>query len=123
MNFILSLVLNFILAAIGNWLGYWWVIFPSSFLICGSINKKAWPAFLSGYISIFLLWISLSWFYSRDGGRLLWQRMANLFYLHYPILLFLVSAFYGGLCAGMAAWCGRIVLDFLGIRQEHLYRW
>lgn len=123
MNFIISLLLNLIIAALGNWLGYWWVIFPSSFIICGFINKKVWPAFLSAFISIFLLWTSMAWFYSRDGGSLLWQRMADLFYLHYPIFLFLASASFGGLCAGMSAWCGRIVSDFLGIRKEHQYRW
>lgn len=123
MNFVISFILNLIVIAIGSWLGHWWVIFIASFVICGIINKKELPSFLSGFSSVFILWFVLSWYVTKDNGQLLLERMTSVFHVGYPIVLITITSLFGGLCGGMSALVGRTFMNLLGIRKEHQYRW
>jgi hypothetical protein len=98
---LLSLVLQFFLP--------WWIIAIIAFGAAYWKASSAKTAFFSGFLAIVIVWaIKSSFTHIRTEG-ILSNRIAELFLLPSPLLLIVITAFFGGLVGGMAALSGFFV--------------
>lgn len=102
MVFIVVLVLGFLLQLVLPW----WVVIVISFGTAGLIGKTAKISFWQPFIAILLLWAGVALYKSIPNHHLLSERVAQLFGLKYWIAILIVTAFLGGLVAGISGYCG-----------------
>lgn len=104
MKFIVSLFLIALLSFAACLYLPWWTIGIVSFLVVVAIPQPPGFSFLCGFLSLFILWGSLSFWLSSNNAHLLAHRM-SLVILKFdnPFLLILVTALVGGVIAGLAA--------------------
>ncbi len=85
----------------------WWIIAVTAFVVAVSIPQKGYLAFLSGFAALFLLWGIQALIIDANNHHLLSVKIAQLLPLGGSyILLIIITAFIGGLVAGMAALTG-----------------
>jgi hypothetical protein len=85
----------------------WWTIAIVAFIVSALIPQRPWVSFLSGFIALFLLWGSLSFWISSNNDHILGHRVSKLILsLDSPVLLILLTALIGGLIAGFGALTG-----------------
>jgi hypothetical protein len=81
----------------------WWTVAIAAFL-CGLIfNTKA--NFAAGFLGVALLWLLKAWLIDSTAAAPLSERVAAIMGFSKPIL-FVVTAFIGGLVGGFAAMTG-----------------
>ena len=113
MKFIVTLLLMSILAFSACLFMPWWSIAITSFLVGVFIPQKKGIAFLSGFLSLFLLWLGLTFWISHQNNDILAHRISLLILKKdSPLLLMLVTALIGGLVSGMAALTGSLMRSF-----------
>lgn len=109
MKFITAIILTALLTyAIGLFTSLPWYSFVFCALIVSiAIHQKAWKAFLSGFIAVFLLWIVLAIIIDNANEHILSKKVAEILPLNgnYFLLIF-ITGFVGGLLAGMSALTG-----------------
>ena len=109
MKFLISFILIGVLSfAACTWFP-WWSIAIVSFIVCLAIPQSALSAFLAGFFSIGLLWLSLSYYISNNNNHLLTGRI-SLLILHSinPLMLILLTGLIGGLISGLGGLCGNL---------------
>lgn len=107
MKFIIALILTALLAFISGLYFPWWGMAITSALVAVAIPQKAWKAFLSGFLGLFLLWAGLAFWIDMKNNHILSVKIASILPLggsHVAIIL--VTGFIGGLVAGLAALTG-----------------
>lgn len=107
MKFTVSILITALLAfAAGLYMG-WWSVALAAFIVAIAIHQAPFKAWLSGFLSIFLLWGGLSLWIDNANQHLLSQKIAIIFPLGgSAILLILVTALIGALVSGFAALTG-----------------
>lgn len=107
MKFIVAPLLTALLAFVGGLWLMWWSIAIAGFLIALLVHQSSGKAFLSGFLGLFLFWgLFAAWIDMKNGG-IMARRIAELLPLGgNPVLLILVTAFVGGLVAGLGAMSG-----------------
>lgn len=107
MKFLVALVLTIILSFIAGLYFPWWSIAITAFLVALLVHQKAWKAFLSGFLGLFLLWAALAEWIDIKNDNILSARIAELLGIgHNSLLLVLITGLAGGLVAGFAALSG-----------------
>ncbi|MEO8406340.1 MAG: hypothetical protein ABI480_17150 [Chitinophagaceae bacterium] len=107
MKFFVALILTAMLAFISAFYFDWWIIAVASFVTALLIHQKPWKAFLAGFLGLFLLWgILAEWIDSKNESILSGKISQLLGIGNNPFLLVLITAFIGGLVAGLAALSG-----------------
>ena len=110
MKFIVSILLIALLSVAACLYLPWWSIAIVAFIVAASIPQKPWKSFLTGFISLFLLWGSLSWYISSNNDHLLANKISMIILKKdNPYSLILVTAMIGSLVAGFAALAGSYV--------------
>jgi len=110
MKFIVSILLIALLSVAACLYLPWWSIAIVAFIVATSIPQKPWKSFLTGFISLFLLWGSLSWYISSNNDHLLAHKISMIILKKdNPYSLMLVTALIGSLVAGFAALAGSYV--------------
>ena len=110
MKFIVSILLIALLSVAACLYLPWWSIAIVAFIVATSIPQKPWKSFLTGFISLFLLWGSLSWYISSNNDHLLAHKISMIILKKdKPYSLMLVTALMGSLVAGFAALAGSYV--------------
>ncbi len=84
----------------------WWIAMTIAFIMGYLIPKKAFLAFATGFLSVFLLWLIFAWLINLQNGHLMASRTAAIFGLPNAFIMALVSATIGGIAAGIAALSG-----------------
>ncbi|MFM2146195.1 MAG: hypothetical protein RL732_1031 [Bacteroidota bacterium] len=109
-KFLSAFFLNIVLAfAVGLYMP-WWSIALTSFIISVAIPQAPYKAFLSGFLSLVVLWGGLAFFIDRANQHLLLNRVAALFKLgEASYVLILLTALIGGILAGLAALSGAYI--------------
>ncbi len=106
MKFVASIILTALLAyVIGLFTTLpWWCFAVSSFVISISIHQAPFKSFLSGFVGLFLLWISLAFLKDIVNSHILATKVAQILPLggSYIAVMFL-TGFIGGLISGLAA--------------------
>ena len=109
-RFLSAFFLNTLLAFAAGLYLPWWSIALSSFIVSVAIPQAPFKAFLSGFLSLVILWGGLAFFIDRANGHLLLNRVAALFKLgEASYVLIILTALIGGILAGLAALSGAYV--------------
>lgn len=107
MKFIVSLLLTALLSFAMCLYLPWWSIAIVSFLVAVLIPQKSLKAFFSAFLSLFILWGTLSFYISSNNDHLLAHKISLIILkTDNPYLLMLVTALIGALIAGFAALAG-----------------
>lgn len=104
MKFAIALIITFFLSYAAGFYFPWWSIAVVAFIVAALIHQKPFPAFLSGFLALFLLWAGLASYIDIKNQHLLAGKISQLLFKtqsHY--LLILVTGLIGGLTAGFAA--------------------
>lgn len=111
MKFFVASLLTVLLSFIaGLYIEFWWFFVVIAFGVALLVHQKPWKAFLSGFLALFLLWGSLSYWIDLKNDGILSAKIAVLLPLGgSSILLIIVTAFIGGLLAGLSALSGAYV--------------
>ncbi|TBR19751.1 MAG: hypothetical protein EPO57_02380 [Chitinophagaceae bacterium] len=111
MKFFVASLLTILLSFIsGLYIEFWWFFVVIAFGVALLVHQKPWKAFLSGFLALFLLWGSLSYWIDLKNDGILSAKIAVLLPLGgSSILLIIVTAFIGGLLAGLSALSGAYV--------------
>ena len=109
MKFLVSVLITMSLS-FGTCLYFpWWSIALVSFIVSVFIPQKAWVSFIAGFISLFFLWYIMSFLISAGNENILAHRISLLILKSdSPYYLILLTAFIGGIVAGMAALSGAV---------------
>lgn len=102
---------RFILIVILSYLGGlflpWWTVAIAAFLVAVIIPLPPFRSFMNGFIAVFLLWLALAFLADIRNDHILANRMSELILkIKSPILIGVVSAFIGGLIAGLGSLSG-----------------
>lgn len=107
MKFLIAALLTALLSFIAGLYLAWWSIAIISFIVAAIVHQKAWKAFLSGFMGLFLLWGGLAFWIDMKNNHLLSIRVAELMKMGQSSLtIILVTALIGALVAGFAALSG-----------------
>ena len=107
MKFLVSSVLTALLSVAACLYLPWWSIAIVAFIVAAVVPQKPLASFLAGFIALFLLWGSLSWYISSNNNDLLAHKISLLLLqTDSPMVLVLVTALIGALVAGFAALSG-----------------
>jgi hypothetical protein len=88
----------------------WWTYLIACSIIAALLPAKAWslPAFVTGFISGFLIWSGATLFYHTHYTGQLLNIVAELMTI--PLsLLFVITGLIGGLLSGLAVYSGYLV--------------
>lgn len=109
MKFIITAILTALLAfALGLYLP-WWSLALAAFTVYALIPVKPGWAFLSAFMSLFLLWGLMAWIISNNNEHILAHRMSQVILKKDdPITLVLITALIGGVVGGLAGLAGRL---------------
>jgi cell division protein FtsX len=109
MKFIIVLLLVALLGFTAPLYFSWWSFAVTSFIIAIFIHQKAFIAFVSGFLGLFLLWLFLTLIIDNANQHILSQKIAQLLPLNgSSLLLILITALIGGLISGFAALSGSL---------------
>ena len=110
MRFVLSTILIALLAGLFTYVLPWWLVVVAAFTIGSAARPR--PAFLAGFLGVFLLWLVVGLIRDLPNDHILATRMAGVLPLGGQWWLFLVvSAVVGGLVGGFGAWTGAAFAD------------
>ena len=104
MRFILSIIIIAIVSFIAGLYLHWWVISIVAFIISLLLPQRPTPAFIAGFMGVFLLWVILAATINSSNAGILAGRIAQLLKIgNSPSILIFVTGFVGGLVSGFAA--------------------
>jgi hypothetical protein len=87
----------------------WWFIAVVGFTVSMLIRQRPVWAFLSGFLSLFLLWGGMSLWISVQNNHILAHRLSMIIIQKdQPYLLMLITACIGGIVGGLAALSGSL---------------
>ncbi|WP_152269547.1 hypothetical protein [Agriterribacter humi] len=110
MKFIVSIVLTALLSFVACLYLPWWSIAVVSFLIPMIIFQKPYMAFITGFVSLLLLWGGLAWWISTANDDLLAHKISVLVIkADSPFLLIGLTALIGAVVAAFAALSGSLL--------------
>jgi membrane protein implicated in regulation of membrane protease activity len=110
-NFILSVILTIILAFALQHLLPWWIVAIITFAVAYLIDQNSLVSFLSGFVSIFLLWVGYAWFLSSANNDILLGKVTvllNALTQGSKTNLYLITGLIGGLAGGFGALTGSL---------------
>jgi len=104
MKFLTTLLLIALLSYVAGFYFPDWVVAPTAFLVILLIPLRPLPAFLAGFLGLFLLWGGLALAANAANGGILASRIAVLLQLKgSPYALIFVTALAGALMGGGGA--------------------
>jgi len=109
MRFTTSVILTIVLAAAAEYFFPWWTIAVVAFIIAFIAGLRPGKSFLSGFVSIGLLWLAWALWADVANDHILSIKMAALFKLPNYILFIAVTTLVGALVGGLAAWSGGLM--------------
>jgi len=108
MRFLLSIALMVVFSFAASYFLPWWSIAIVCFVVAFGLKLRGGRAFLSGFLSIFILWLVITLVKDQANEHILSTRMAGLFKLNNPVLFMTVAAIIGGLTGGLSALSGAL---------------
>ena len=115
-KFITSIFLTALLAfAAGLFSFPWWSFAITTLVVFASIPQPLGKSFLAAFMSVFVLWGTLALTLDLSNEHLLSKKVASiLFQKESYLLLIIITAFIGGLVAGMSALTGSLLRKSIG---------
>lgn len=121
MKFFLSLILIALLSFAACLYLPWWSIAAVSFVVILFLPQHPGKAFLSGFLSLFLLWGAMAFWLSYNNSHNLAEKMSMVILTsRNASLLILLTALTGAVTAGMAALCAGLIMYTKEIPKDNL---
>ena len=105
MRLLITILITALLAWLTSWMFSWWMIAVIPFLIAVVWEQKPGKAFVTGSLSIGLLWLYLILKTDMANEQILSSRMAQLFGLGHTLFI-IVNILVGALVGGLGSWSG-----------------
>lgn len=105
MKFLITIIVTALLAWLGSYYVSWWMIAVVPFLAALAMRMKGGRGFITGFLSIGLLWLYLVLKTDMANEQILSGRMSQLFGLGHTLFL-TVNVLLGALIGGMGGWSG-----------------
>lgn len=113
MKFIVAILLTALLSFAGALFFDWWIIAIAAFIVAVCIPQRPFAAFAAGFLALFILWGSQSFYIDMRNGHLLATKIASVLPLGGSyIAIIIVTATIGALVAGLAALTGSYLRPF-----------
>jgi len=107
MKFIISILITALLSFVAGLFFPWWTIAPAALVVAVSIHQSPFRSWLTGFVSLLLLWGGLAWWIDMKNQHVLSSKLAEIFPLGgSSFLLILVTAIIGALVAAFGALTG-----------------
>jgi hypothetical protein len=107
MKFFAALIITLLLSFISGLYLPWWGVAVVAFIVALLIHQRAWKAFLSGFLALFILWMLLALWRDVPNDSILSGKIGELLGVgKSPFLVLLITSLLGGIVAGFAAWSG-----------------
>jgi hypothetical protein len=107
MKFISALILTALLSFAACLYLPWWSIAIAAFIIAVIIPQRPGISFITGFVSLFLLWALLSWYLSANNEHLLAHKVSVIILkIDSPFALIILTALIGATVAAFAALAG-----------------
>lgn len=104
MKFIIVLLLTALLGFAAPLYFSWWSFAVTSFIIALFIHQKAFIAFLTGFLGMFLLWLFFTLIIDNANQHILSKKIALILPLNGSSLsLILITSLIGGLISGFVS--------------------
>ena len=112
MKFFVSIVLIAVLSFALSLFFPWWIIIIPSFIVARLIRQNPGRAFISGFLSLFLLWGIFATVLSINNNHILAGK-ASLLILKSgnPWMLILITAMIGGLISGLSSLSSSLLIN------------
>lgn len=105
-----NFIFTFILVTIMQIFSAWWTLAPASLLISFLLAKSGREAFITGFLTVFILWTTVALFRDLGNSGIIAERIGAL--LGAKILspvLFLISGLLGGIVGGLSSYVGYLL--------------
>jgi len=121
MKLITSIFLTALLTfAVGLFELPWWSFAITTFVVFVSIPQHAGKSFLAAFVTLFLLWAVIALKIDFANEHLLSKKVAGVLPLNGSyILLILLTAFIGGIVAGMSGLTGSLLRSSLKKQRRY----
>lgn len=107
MKLLISILITALLSFVAGIFLPWWTIALAALIVAICIHQSPFRSWLTGFLSIFLLWGGLAFWIDVENKHILSSKLADIFPLGgSSFLLILVTAFIGALVGGMGALTG-----------------
>jgi cell division protein FtsX len=87
----------------------WWTMAIGAFVVGFIFASPGWKSFFAGLVGVGLLWFAMSFYIDSQTQSILTEKVARLFPTKTVPLLFVVTAFIGGLVGGFASLTGSVL--------------
>lgn len=101
----ITIIITALLSWAGAYLLGWWMVAVVPFAVAIITQQKALPAFISGFLSIGVLWLYLILKLDLYNEHILSTRMANLLGMAHALFI-VVNVLLGAIVGGLGAWAG-----------------
>ncbi|MBX6381136.1 hypothetical protein BXY57_1406 [Thermoflavifilum aggregans] len=120
MRFVLSALLAALLAFLAGYYLPWWTIAIAGALSAWLIAQRlAFFSFLSAFLAVGLLWFFIAGYIDLQNQHILSRRISELFFhTSNPWPMLILTAFTGGLTAGLGAWCGALLRNISSRKKQ-----
>ena len=112
MKLVIKTILIVGVCSLSQMLFPWWSVVVSALVVNAMIPTKARDSFLAGFIGVGLLWLAYAGYLHYKGGVLLSAKITELLHLKFPLFLFIITAFIGGMTGGLGALSGYYLRAF-----------
>ena len=112
MNFLKQTFFTIALCFILQYFLPWWTLVIGAFAAGYYFGNKGWISFLAGMIGVGLLWLTMAMIIDVQSQSILTEKVARIFPTKTPAMLFLLTAFIGGLPGGFAALTGSFLKSY-----------
>ena len=109
MRFALKVIMIAILAFLLQQVLPWWIIALASFFIALIIKSSGFTDFMSGFLGIGLLWLSMAWWIDFETNSILTTKIARLLGVGQAYIVILATGLIGSLVGGLGALSGHFV--------------
>ena len=114
MKFIISIIVTLLLAFSMGLVLPWWSIAIAGFISGLLFAQKIWISFITSFLALFIFWGAMALYISIANDHILAHRISMLVIKKdNPYLLIQITAFLGGITAGISAVTGRLLAIIL----------
>lgn len=109
-KFIVALLLNVTLSIAAGLYFPWWSVALAAFVVGLAIPQKSLPAFLCGFLALFVCWAGMAWRLSSGNEHILAHRISQLMIKRdSPELLIVLTGLIGALIGGFSTLTGCLI--------------
>lgn len=118
MNFILRILLIYLLSYYLGFVNFWWIIVIYSIIIGYIFIDNLTSHFISGFLGVSLAWISLVFEIDFQSASILSNKITKLASLDNNIFLIIITSLMGGFLGGLGSIFGQSVRKIF-IKKEN----